>query len=186
MGAKGKNPYKKKQVTAGPPRKRKLIEGVKGIVRVSGVDVFGDRKVNVALLKVKGVGQSLAKSIVDAAGVEPSVMIGTLTDEQIAKIEEVINNPTAFDIPEFMLNRRRDPFTGETKHVIGNDMIFTLRTDVDNLKKIRCYRGIRHEIGLPCRGQRTRSSFRTGARMGVSKSKEARNKQKAAATASKK
>lgn len=183
MGAKGKNPYKKKQTTAQAPKKKKIIEGVKGIVRIAGVDVFGDKKVRVALLRVKGIGQSLAKSIVDAAGVDPGVMIGTLTEEQVAKLEEVIKNPAAFDIPEFMLNRRKDPFTGETKHVYGSaDMTMQLRTDLDHLKKIRCYRGIRHEIGLPCRGQKTRSSFRKGQRMGVAKSKAARSKQKAEAS----
>jgi len=180
MGAKGKNPYKKKAAAAAP-RKRKTIEGVKGIVRISGVDVFGDKKIKVALLRIKGVGKSLANAIVKAAKIDPSAMIGTLSEEQINKLEEIIKNPLAFGIPEFMLNRRKDPFTGETHHIIGNDIILTLRTDLDNLKKIRCYRGIRHEIGLPCRGQKTRASFRKGARMGVSKSKEARAKQKAAA-----
>ncbi|MBR9682465.1 MAG: 30S ribosomal protein S13 [Candidatus Aenigmarchaeota archaeon] len=182
MGVKGKNPYKKKQATDHAPRKRKLIEGVTGIVRIAGVDVFGDKKVKVALLRVKGVGQNLSKSIIDAAGVDPSVMIGTLSEEHVAKLEEVIKNPLAFDIPEFMLNRRKDPFTGETSHVFGSaDMTMQMRTDLDHLKKIRCYRGIRHENGLPCRGQKTRSSFRKGARMGVSKSRETRSKQKTAA-----
>ena len=181
MGVKGKNPYKKKQTTAGPPRKRKTIEGVKGIVRIAGVDVFGDKKLKVALLRIKGIGHCLANSIIDASGIDPGVMVGTLDEKQVSKLEEIIQNPTAFDIPKFMLNRRSDPFTGETKHTFGSaDMTMQLRTDLDHLKKIRCYRGIRHEIGLPCRGQKTRGSFRKGQRMGVAKSREARAKQKAA------
>jgi len=161
-------------------KRKKVIEGVRGIVRVAGVDLAGEKKIRNALLNVKGIGQSLAKAVPIAAGLNPDAMIGTLTDEQLKLLENVTKNPTKFGIPESMLNRRRDPITGENKHLIGSELTFANKYDIDLLKKIRSYKGIRHELGLPVRGQRTRSSFRKGMQVGVAKG-AARAAQKAAA-----
>ena len=68
-----------------------------------------------------------------------------------------------------MLNRRGDIETGADIHVMGMDLNMTLREDLDLMKKMRSYKGIRHERGLRVRGQRTRSSGRTGAIVGVSR-----------------
>jgi len=70
-----------------------------------------------------------------------------------------------------MLNRRIDPSTGESKHLVSSELSLAIRSDIDFMKKIRCYKGIRHELGLPVRGQRTKSSFRTGMIVGVTKAK---------------
>jgi small subunit ribosomal protein S13 len=149
--------------------KRKLIEGVRGLVRVAEVDLAGEKKIPNALLKIKGVGQSLANAIPQAAGLDSNLMIGTLTDEQVARLEEVIKNPIKHGIPFHMVNRRRDPQSGENRHVVSSELALTLKSDVDLMKKTRSYKGIRHELGQPVRGQRTRSSFRTGAMVGVAK-----------------
>jgi small subunit ribosomal protein S13 len=71
-----------------------------------------------------------------------------------------------------MMNRRKDVETGQDKHIMGMDLAMTLREDLDLMKKMRSYKGIRHERGLRVRGQRTRSTGRTGAIVGVSRKKE--------------
>ena len=160
---------KKKEEKIPEKKKAKVIEGIRGIVRVAEADIRGERKVGVALLRIKGVGKSLARAIPVAVGIDPDVMIGSLEDEQLKKLEDAVKNPIKYGIPYHMVNRRRDPQTGEDKHLVSSELRFTIKSDIDNLKKIRAYRGIRHELGLPSRGQRTRSSFRKGKRVGVIK-----------------
>lgn len=166
---KGKTEPKATPYQKAPSKK---IEGVKGIVRMSESDLDGFKKTAHALLKIKGIGKSLAGIITDISGVDQNKMIGTLTDDEIKKLEDIILNPRKYGIPAFLLNRRSDPETGEDLHKTTSDLIFTKKTDIDNLKKIQCYKGVRHQAGLPVRGQRTRSSFRTGSGIGVVKKKE--------------
>lgn len=99
-------------------------------------------------------------------------MIGSLSDEQLKKLEDVMKNPGSYGIPYHMLNRRGDPQTGQNKHLISSELNFAIKSDIDAMKKMRSYKGIRHELGLPVRGQRTRSSFRTGGIVGVVKKKQ--------------
>ncbi|MEM5872478.1 MAG: 30S ribosomal protein S13 [Candidatus Aenigmatarchaeota archaeon] len=152
-------------------KKKKAIEGVKGIVRIAEVDLDGTKKVRNAILGIKGIGKSLAIGIPRAAGIDSEALLGSLNDEQIKKLEDVIKNPYNYGIPYYMLNRRFDPFTGEHRHVVSSELKLTTKADIDFMKKIRCYKGIRHELGLPVRGQRTRSSFRKGMIVGVTKGK---------------
>ena len=70
-------------------------------------------------------------------------------------------------LPDWMLNRRKDLFTGEDLHILGAELPLRIREDINFLRKIRCYRGIRHERGLKVRGQRTRSTGRKGPAVGV-------------------
>ncbi len=145
---------------------------VKGLVRILETTVEGQKKISVALLRVKGVGHALSLAIPRAVGLDPSRKIGTLSDGELEKLEDAIKNPAKYGIPSHMLNRRRDPKTGEDRHLSESDLVLTRKSDIDFLKKIRCYRGIRHELGLPVRGQRTRSSFRKGRTVGVSRKKK--------------
>ena len=69
-------------------------------------------------------------------------------------------NPKKFNIPLWLLNRRKDPETNEDKHLITDDIRFVQENDVKILKKIKSYKGVRHMHGLPTRGQRTKSNFR--------------------------
>ena len=151
--------------------RRKVIEGIRGIIRVSDVDIAGEKKIRNALLSVKGLGHALSKAIPLAAGLNPELMIGGLTDEQLEKMEDVIKNPLKYGIPYHMLNRSKDPVTGENRHIVSSELIQTTKFDIDSMKKMHSYKGIRHELGLPVRGQRTRSSFRTGMIVGVTKGK---------------
>lgn len=160
--------------------KKKLIEGIRGIVRVAEVDLDGQKKIRHALLKVKGIGQSLAKAIPVAAGLNPDLLLGSLTEEQVEKLENIIKNPIKYGIPEHMVNRKKDLVTGESHHLVSSELSFAVKSNIDFMKKIHCYKGVRHELGLPVRGQRTRSSFRTGMMVGVAKG-AARAAMKAAA-----
>ena len=168
-GEKPKEEKKKEEKKFEKKPVKKLIEGVRGLVRVAEVDLPGERKIPNALLRIKGVGQSLANAIPQAAGIDSNLMIGSLTEEQVAKLETVIKNPLEYGIPAHMLNRKKDPQLGYDRHIVSSELILTNKSDIDLMKKTRSYKGIRHELGLPVRGQRTRSSFRTGARVGVVK-----------------
>jgi len=155
-----------------PEKKRKMIEGVRGIVRIAEIDLDGNKKVRNAILGIKGIGKSLANGILTASGLDSEALLGSLTEEQIHKLEDAIKNPSNYGIPYHMLNRRLDPSTGENRHLVSSELRLAVKSDIDFMKKIRCYKGIRHELGLPVRGQRTRSSFRTGMIVGVAKVKQ--------------
>jgi len=165
-------PVKDKGIGHPDSKQVKQIEGLDMIVRFAEADLIGTKKVAIALTKVRGVGMSLAKAIVDVSGIDPNKLSGHLTEEEIKKLEEISLNPMKFGIHKFMVNRQKDPETGQDMHKLSSDLIFTKKTDIDSMKKIQCYKGIRHQLGLPVRGQRTRSSFRTGAKVGVVKKKE--------------
>ncbi len=150
----------------------KKIEGLNMRVRFSETDLIGTKKLAIALTKVKGIGVNLARAIIDVSGLDKNKLAGHLTDEEVEKLEGIALEPTKFGIHEYMVNRQSDPETGITNHKLSSDLIFTKKSDIDAMKKIQCYKGVRHQIGLPVRGQRTRSSFRTGARVGVVKKKK--------------
>jgi len=165
-------PEEKKEA---PKKVRKRIEGIREIIRISEVNLDGNKKLGSALLGVKGIGKSLVRNIVVASGLDPDTLLGSLNDEQVKKLEDTIANPSKYGVPRFMLNRMSEPSTGEDQHLISSQLRFVVKSDIDFMKKIRSYKGIRHELGLPVRGQRTRVSFRGGKAVGVSKSKEMRN-----------
>ncbi|MDD5416578.1 MAG: 30S ribosomal protein S13 [Candidatus Aenigmarchaeota archaeon] len=150
----------------------KTMEGVKGIVRFAEADIPGTKLILNALLTVRGVSHSFATAIIAASGIDKRKMIGAISEEEIEKLEDVTRNPKKYKIPEYLFNRRSDPITGENVHVLSSDLLFVKKSDIDSMKKMQCYKGVRHQAGLPCRGQHTRSSFRTGVRMGVVKKKQ--------------
>lgn len=151
--------------------KRKQIEGVRGIVRISETDMDGTKKVKAGLSKIKGVGLNLTHALCMALNINENSYLGALTDEQISKLEQAIANPQAVGIPNFMLNRIADPFLGGDRHLISSELNFSKKSDLDFMKKMHMWKGWRHELGQPVRGQRTRGNFRTGKAMGVSKAK---------------
>jgi len=152
--------------------RKKKIEIARGLVRILETTVDGKLKLQHGLLRIRGIGHSLAPVIPLAAGLDPEMRIGNLTDEQVELIEDVIRNPLKYGIPPFLLNRRRDPETGKDMHYSESDLFIRVKQDIERLKKIRSYRGIRHELGLPVRGQRTRSTFRKGRTVGVQRKKK--------------
>ncbi|MEM4244662.1 MAG: 30S ribosomal protein S13, partial [Candidatus Nanoarchaeia archaeon] len=92
-----------------------------------------------------------------------------LSDAELKNVEDAINNPLKYNIPAWMLNRRKDFDDGSDKHLISTDVKLRREFDIKRLKTIRSYRGMRHALGQPVRGQKTRSHFRTGGTVGVKK-----------------
>lgn len=140
----------------------------KRIVRFMGTDLDGRLPVERALRKIKGIKFMLSKAICISANIDSRKKMGLLSDEELRNLENAIKNPK---LPSWLLNRRRDRETGEDLHLVGSQLDLKKMEDISFLKKIRAYRGIRHELGLPVRGQRTRSSFRTQRTVGVSRKK---------------
>jgi len=141
------------------------------IVRIADTDLDGEKKVVHALTGIKGINFHLSTVIADIAGVNRFEKIGKLPDDKIEKLQEIVSNLHRY-VPGWLVNRRKDYYTGENLHLIGSDIDMKRREDINRLKKIRAYRGIRHELGLPVRGQRTRSNGRTGLALGVSRKRK--------------
>ncbi len=140
------------------------------IIRVGGTDLDGEKPVMRALRKIKGIGVVISKAICLAAKINPSTKLGTLSESEISNLENVIKNPVNFNIPPFLFNRRRDPATGTDMHLTSSDLDISRRFDIQKYINLRTYRGWRHMLGQPVRGQRTRSTSRTtGMAVGVIK-----------------
>ncbi len=133
---------------------------LKYFVRIVNTDLDGNKPINHALTKVKGISFMFSNAILNAAGIEKTKKTGYLFDNETSKIDEIIRDPSKFGIPSWLFNRKRDPEDGVDKHLIGATLTFTQDTDIKMMKKIRSYKGIRHSLGLPVRGQRTKSNFR--------------------------
>ena len=149
---------------------------LKYFVRIANTDLDGNKQIHLALTKVKGVGFMLANAILNAAGIEKTKKAGYLPDIDVGKIDEIIKDPLKFGIPVWLFNRKNDPEDGTNKHLAGSALTFTQDNDIKIMKKIKSYKGIRHSLGLPVRGQRTRSNFRKnkGKVMGVKKKEGAK------------
>ncbi|KPU63261.1 30S ribosomal protein S13 [Thermococcus sp. EP1] len=142
------------------------------IVRVANVDIDGHKQLRLALTGIKGIGVNFATIICKVAGLDPKMKAGYLTEEQVKAIEAVLEDPGKYGIPGWILNRPKDYESGRDLHLTGAKLVMAWREDVNRLRRIRAYRGIRHELGLPLRGQRTKSNFRRGSTLGVSRRKK--------------
>lgn len=151
-----------------PKRPEGASEDFRYIVRLANTDLAGARPVIYALRGVKGIGSRVANVVADLAGVPRHEPIGNLTEAQTEKLKEVLA-----DLPEraphWIVNRPRDWETGTDLHLYGADVDLRRRDDINRMRMIRCYKGIRHERGQKVRGQRTRSNGRTGLTVGVVK-----------------
>jgi len=139
------------------------------ILRITGTDMQGTLKTVYALTEIKGISLSLSNAILKKAGVNPDVRVGLLTEAEIAKIEEIVANPAKYNIPNWLLNRRKDAETGKDTHIISADLVLKTKMDIDHAKEIRSWRGYRHAYGLKVRGQRTKTTGRAGKALGVKK-----------------
>ncbi|MEM4336941.1 MAG: 30S ribosomal protein S13, partial [Candidatus Woesearchaeota archaeon] len=146
------------------------------IVRIANTDLDGNKPIVHALRKIKGISFMFANAVCKLSGVDTHQKTGYLTEDKINLIEDIIKNPIKHKAPSWVANRRRDPDDGLDKHLTGADLKFVQESDIRLMKKIRCYKGIRHSLGLPVRGQRTKSNFRKnkGKVMGVARSKQAK------------
>jgi len=147
-------------------------ETYKHIVRIAGVDIEGELPLAYGLAKIKGIGYHTGLAIARKLGLDPRLRIGYLSEEDVTKIEEAVRNPKSYGLPPWYLNRRKDYATGEDRHLIGADLIYEARQDIERLARIRSWRGIRHSLGLKVRGQRTHTTGRLGPVVGVTKGKK--------------
>lgn len=164
----------------GTPKERKEAHGeekeeLRGIVHLFGRDIKGQLGLEAALRQIKGVGMTLSRVLAEEISaklnVPTDVQIGRLSDEQIATAEEIIKKPAAHGVPAWLLNRQKDLETGTAAHLVGSDLMFTTRQDVEREKTLYTWKGYRHAYGQPVRGQCTRTSARKGLTMGVTRAK---------------
>ena len=108
-------------------------------VRIVGVDLPQNKRGEIALTYIFGIGRSAAKTILDKAGVDVNIKVQDWTDAQAAKVREVI----------------------QENYKVEGDLRSELQLNIKRLMDIGCYRGLRHRKGLPVRGQRTHTNART-------------------------
>jgi len=109
------------------------------MARISGVTIPTDKQVGTSLTYVYGIGPKTAATILAAAKVEPTVRVKDLTDVEISRIQDYINE----------------------HHLVEGELQRVVSTNIKRLKDINAYRGLRHKANLPSRGQRTKTNART-------------------------
>ena len=109
------------------------------MARIAGVDLPREKRVEIGLTYIYGIGRTSSNRILEAANVDPSTRVRDLTDEEVKRISAVID---------------------ETQTVEG-DLRREIALNIKRLQEIGCYRGIRHRKGLPVRGQKTKTNART-------------------------
>ena len=123
------------------------------MARIVGVDLPKNKRGEIGLTYIFGIGHSTAQQILDAAGVDRNVYVKDWNDDQISKIREVINE----------------------NFKVEGELRTSVQMNIKRLMDIGCYRGIRHRIGLPVRGQNTKNNARTrkGRRKTIANKKKA-------------
>lgn len=139
------------------PHLQKPEEYVK-LVRILQKDIRGDKKLYRGICDIRGVSWTFANAVCTKLKLDKHKKIQDLTQEEIERIEKFIEDPK--ELPDFLLNRRNDRDEGVSKHVYGADLHLQVDFDIKRLKKIKSFKGVRHTLGQPVRGQRTKSHFR--------------------------
>jgi len=109
------------------------------LARIAGVDLPREKRVEIGLTYIFGIGRSRSREILRKTGVNPDTRVRDLTDDEISKLRETI----------------------EKEYTVEGDLRREIALNIKRLVEIRCYRGIRHRMGLPVRGQRTKTNART-------------------------
>jgi SSU ribosomal protein S13P len=143
------------------------------IVRLFGQDVDGTMKAPYGLAMVKRIGYNTARAILMKLNIDKDKRLGELTDHELKKVEEMLASKRIEALPTWMFNRRKDLETGRDLHYVTSELVFLVRNDIEREKKTKSWRGVRHSLGLKVRGQRTRTTGRTGTTIGVKRSKAA-------------
>jgi small subunit ribosomal protein S13 len=175
--AKGEKVKGKEDKTAEKPRPKKGELRAAEIIRLAETNLDGTKRVCDAIRSIRGVSFMMGNAISRVSGLG-SRKLGDLSEQEKERLEEMIMHPERHGIPAWMCNRKRDPATGKDMHLAVSELEFTQKMDIDLMRKLKTYKGVRHSIGLPVRGQRTRGSFRKGKTVGVSKKKQAPSKSK--------
>lgn len=136
------------------------------IVRMANTDIDGMKHVVIGLQSIKGVGKRVAQIVAKQSGVDPAVKIGSLDDDTVKKLEEGVLKYVEY-APAWAINRQNDYETGDDMHLLGNDLDIIQGDDINRMRMMRSYRGIRHEGNHKVRGQRTKSNGRKGLACGV-------------------
>jgi small subunit ribosomal protein S13 len=141
-------------------------DDIRYFVRIGKTDLDGTKSVERSLTDLNGIGRRTARIIAEQAGIDRTATFGALDDETIEAVVDLVEG-FGEDAPEWMTNHRNDFFDGETTHEIGNDLEITRRQDINRMKMIDSYKGVRHKDGQKVRGQRTQSTGRSEGSIGV-------------------
>jgi len=141
------------------------------IVRLVETNLDGNKPVQEAIRRISGMSFMLSNAVSRQCGLYGK-RLSSLSEKELKSLEESILNPEKIGIPVWMFNRRNEPATGRDRHLVASQLEFAHKMDINELKKMKCYRGVRHIQDQPVRGQRTRSSFRKGRAVGVRRKKE--------------
>lgn len=147
---------------------KKYTDNIRGITRIVSTDIPSNATLYAGLTRIKGVSWSISNAVCHILKFDRTRKVSSLSETEIEKITNFLQNPS---ILPFLMNRRRDIITGIDKHLIKTDLDMQREFDIRNMKKIRSYKGWRHAMGQPVRGQRTKSHFRKGSSVGVQKTK---------------
>ena len=142
----------------------------KYIIRIANSDVSGEERLANALTSIRGIGPRISNAIVQKLKLDPNKLAGKLDDKNVVDIENAIMNLNDY-VPDWLLNRQKDYDTGEDAHPVSVELKMTHDEDLNRMKKVKSYKGIRHASGHKVRGQRTYSNGRKGLALGVSRKK---------------
>ena len=155
-----------------PKKQDAKKENFQYIVRIAGKDLDGERSVELALSDLKGIGPRLAQIITRKLNINGKTKIGELPEEETDRIRDYVESKEYEGVPVWAKNHRRDAVNGEDLNLVSNDLDIIIQDDINLMKKMKSYRGIRHELGKKVRGQRTRSNGRRGLTVGVQRKKQ--------------
>lgn len=149
----------------------------RNIVRVADTDLKGNLSIERALCDIKGINQRVARVIAKLFSSKTKLSydskLGDIPKDMDEVLTSIIRDPEKSGITFYLLNRRKDRYTGKNMHLISSDLDFTAREDKQRLSRIKARRGLRLNVGLRVRGQRAHSNFRRGkGGIGVIKAKE--------------
>jgi len=146
-------------------------EEIQHIIRLYNTNIDGTKKTAYALTAIRGIGKRFGKAVVSRAGVSLNKRAGELSPEEINKIQDVINDPLAFNIPSYFLNHQKDSVDGQDSQLVGIKLDGDLRMRIERGKKAKRIRFLRLAAGLRVRGQKTKSNGRKSNSLGIPKKK---------------
>jgi small subunit ribosomal protein S13 len=153
-------------MSADEPQEQEDDEDLRYFVRIGQTDLDGTKSVERSLTEMDGIGHRTARIIAEKAAVSRHDTLGRLEDEEIDRIVDLVEGYDE-EVPDWLTNRPSDYFTGESTHETGNDLTLTRQQDINRMKMIESYKGVRHRSGQKVRGQRTKSTGRTEGTIGV-------------------
>lgn len=156
---------------ANPKQSQFNPQEIQHIIRLYNTNIDGTKKTAFALTAIRGIGMRFGRTVVSRAGVSPDKRAGELSQDEIGKIQDVINDPVAFGIPSYMLNHQKDAASGLDSQLVGIKLDGDLRMRIEKGKKMKEIRILRLASGLKVRGQRTKSNGRRTKSLGAPKRK---------------